>query len=147
VKRTPLFLLLAAALLFPWSPVFAGKGDLIDPSKARDSIRISTGQKFTVAFDQRGNQLVNPRRVQGAQKRPAVALEFFVERSKSPEMRVLVVTNLSPRILRYRAAARTATRREFLETNMIPTHPNIPSYEGWLDPFVELLLFDFQVIR
>ncbi|HVF73067.1 MAG TPA: hypothetical protein VM940_15805 [Chthoniobacterales bacterium] len=146
MKRIVLFLV-AVLLLLPMKSGQAARGDLIDPAKARDSIRISTGQQFTVAFDQRGDRLVNPRRVQSAQKRSVVTLNFFVERSKSPEMRVLVVTNFYPRILRYRAAARTGTQREFLETNMIPIHPNIPSYEGWLDPFVELLLFDFQIMK
>ena len=138
--------LVALLLLVPMQSGKAAKGDLIEPSKARDSIRIPTGQQFTVAFDQRGDRLVNPRRVQGAQKRPVVTVNFFIAK-KDITFPVLAITSSYPRILRYRAAARTATRRDFLETNMIPLHPNIPSYEGWPDPFVELLLFDFQIVR
>jgi hypothetical protein len=144
MKRIPLILVLAAALIFPWLSVFAGKGDFIDPRNTRDSIRISTGQKFTVAFDERGDQLVNPRRVQGAQKRPVVTLEFFVDKKKQ-EIRILVIGSSYPRIVRYRAAARAKGYRDFVETNMLPLNPKIPVYEGWSDPWEELILFDFHL--
>jgi hypothetical protein len=138
-------LALAAVPLLLLSPhASAAKGDLIEPSKVRDTTRISAGQQFSVAFDQRGDRLVNPHRVQGAQARPAVTLNFFIAK-KDMKFPVLIISSSYPRIVRYRAAARTGTRREFLETNMLPLNPNIPVYEGWPDPFVELLLFDFHL--
>ena len=124
--------------------VFAAVGDVIEPSTSGDSVRISIGEEFTVAFDERGDRLVNPRRVEGAQERPVVTLKFSIEK-KEHEFRLLAINSSYPRILRYRAAARTATTSEFRETNMFPLNPKIPVFEAWLDPFTELLLFDFHL--
>ena len=94
-------------------------------------------QEFAIAFDQRGDRLTNPRRVQGAQKRPVVTLKFYVPPDHK-DLLVLIVRSLYPRIVRYRAAARARGYRDFYETNMLPLNPNVPAYEGWSDPFVEL---------
>ena len=125
--------------------VFAAVGDVIEPSKSGDSVRISIGEQFTVAFDERGDRLVNPRRVEGAQERPVVTLKFSIEKKEHEIFRLLAINSSYPRILRYRAAARTSTTSEFRETNMFPLNPNIPVFEAWLDPFTELLLFDFHL--
>ena len=145
MKRILLSLGLPAAfLIVSLSPASAAKGDLIDVSKVQDSVHISLGQKAVVAFDQRGDQLVNPHRLQGAQKRPVVTLEFFADK-KTKDLLVFVIGSSYPRIVRYRAAARAKHRREFYETNMLPLNPNVPVYEGWSDPFEELILFDFKL--
>ena len=118
--------------------------DVIDVSKIHNSVRISLGQKNVIAFDQHGDRLVNPRRVQGAQKRPAVTLEFSAD-DKTKGLIVLQVENSYPRIVRYRIAVRPRGRRDFHETNTLPLNPNIPVLEGWKGPFEELVLFDFHL--
>jgi hypothetical protein len=145
MKRIAISLVLSAALLIMLpSLALAARGDFIDPTKLRDSVRISVGQEFAVAFDQRGDRLVNPRRVQGAQKRPAVTLKFYVPRDHK-DLLVLIIGSSYPRIVRYRAAARAKGYRDFIETNMLPLNPNVPVYEGWSDPYVELILFDLHL--
>jgi hypothetical protein len=145
MKRVVISLAFSAALLAMLPPLAsAAKGDFIEPRKLRDTVRISVGQEFAVAFDQRGERLVNPRRVQGAQKRPVVTLKFYVPPDHK-NLLVLVVGSSYPRIVRYRAAARAKGYRDFIETNMLPLNPNVPVYEGWSDPFVELILFDFRL--
>ncbi len=145
MKRIALLLVFTATLLMV-SPShgFVAKGDLVDPTKVRDSIRISVGQEFAVAFDQRGDRLTNPRRVHSAPKHPAVTLKFFVPPDHK-DLLVLTVGSSYPRIVRYRAAARARGYRDFYETNMLPLNPNVSVYEGWSDPFVELILFDFHL--
>ncbi|MCA1652348.1 MAG: hypothetical protein LC753_19500 [Acidobacteria bacterium] len=133
-----------AAALFVSSSAFAARGDFIDPTKLRDTVRIRLGQEFAVAFDERGDRLVNPRRARGAQKRPAVTLKFFVPPDHK-NLLVLIVGSSYPRIVRYRAAARAKGHRDFIETNMLPLNPNVPVYEGWNDPWEELILFDFHL--
>jgi hypothetical protein len=143
MKRTLLALSCAAALLLP-SVGFGARGDFIDPTKLHDTVRIRVGEEVAVAFDQRGDRLLSPRRVKGAQKRPSVTLKFFVPPDHK-NLLVLVVGSSYPRIVRYRAAARARGYRDFIETNMLPLNPNIPVYEGWSDPYEELILFDFHV--
>jgi hypothetical protein len=131
-------------IFFSVSPVFAARGDRIEVPTIHDSLRISLGQKFAVAFDQRGDRLVKPRRVKSAPKGAAVTLWFFVDEKKK-DLIIFVVGSSYPRIVRYRAAARAKGYRDFIETNMLPLNPNIPVYEGWTDPFEELVLFDFHL--
>lgn len=126
------------------SPAFAAKGDVVDVTKLRDSIRISLGQKIVIGFDQQGDRLTNPRRVQGAQKRPAVTLKFYADK-ESKTLLMLLVESSYPRIVRYRAAARGKGRPAFYETIMLPINPNIPVLEGWSDPLEELIFFDFHL--
>lgn len=109
-----------------------------------DAVGISLGQKFAVAFDQRGDRLVNPRRVKRAQKDSVVTPWFFTPKEHKGLL-VLVVGSSYPRVVRYRAAARGKGRRDFYETNMLPLNPNIPVYEGWSDPLEEIILFDFKL--
>jgi hypothetical protein len=145
VNRIQLLLSLSVAFLFaPLSPAHAAKGDVIDINKVHNSVHISLGQKIAVVFDQRGDQLVNPRRVQSAQKGPFVTLEFSAD-DKTKGLLMLLVKSSYPRIARYRAAFRLRGRRDFLETNMLPLNPNIPVLEGWMDPFDEIVLFDFHL--
>ena len=130
MKRILLSLAFTTAFLMLSSVhTFAARGELIDPAKLRDGIRISVGQEFAVAFDQRGEQLTNPRRVQGAQKRPVVTLKFYVPPDHK-DLLVLIVGSSYPRIVRYRAAARARGYRDFYETNMLPLNPNHPVYRG-----------------
>src|SRR2546423_6359604 len=91
------------------------KGDVLDVSKIGNGVHISLGQKIAVAFDQRGDQLVNPRRVQGASKGPIVTLEFSAD-DKTKGLLILQVKSSYPRIVRYRAAARLRGRRDFYKT-------------------------------
>ncbi len=145
MRRATLLLgALAALFLLSLSPAFAARGDLIDVSKIQNSVRISLGQKAVVAFDLHGDKLANPRRVQGAQKGPVVTLEFFADKVNK-ELLVLVIGSSYPRVVRYRAAARQKGRREFYETNVLRLNPKIPVFEGWSDPFEELVLFDFKL--
>jgi hypothetical protein len=122
----------------------AAERDVIDVSKIANSVRISLGQKNVIAFDQRGDRLVNPRRVQGAQKRPAVTLKFFAD-DTTKGLIILQIENSYPRIIRYRAAVRLRGSRDFHETNTLPLNPNVPVLEGWKGPFDELVLFDFHL--
>jgi hypothetical protein len=131
-------------LFFSVSSLFAARGDRIEVSTLHDSVRISLGQKFAVAFDQRGDRLVNPRRVKAAQKGAVVTLWFFAD-DKKKDLMIFVVGSSYPHIVRYRAAARAKGYRDFIETNMLPLNPNVPVYEGWTDPYGELILFDFHV--
>src|SRR5664279_2966633 len=141
--RLPLSLAVAF-LICSLSPAFAAKGDVIDVTKLRDSIRIFLGQKIVIGFDQQGDRLTNPRRIQGAQKRPALTLEFYADK-KSKTLLMLLVESSYPRIVRYRAAARGKGRPAYYETIMLPINPNIPVLEGWSDPLDCLLLYDFHL--
>jgi hypothetical protein len=155
VKRIIISFVFSAALLITLpSLALAATGDLIDPTKLRDTVRISVGQEFAVAFDERDDRLVNPRRVKGSQKQksgpltlakgPAVTLRFYVPPNHK-DLLVLIIGSSYPRIVRYRAAARAKGYRDFIETNMLPLNPNAPVYEGWSDPYAELILFDFHL--
>jgi hypothetical protein len=145
MNRIQLLLTLSVAFLFaPLSSTRAAKGDVIDVAKIRNSVHISLGQKIAVVFDQRGDQLINPRRVHSTQKGAIVTLEFSAD-DKKKGLLMLWVKSSHPRIVRYRAAFRLKGRRDFLETNMLPLNPNIPVLEGWMDPFQELVLFDFHL--
>ena len=145
MKRTVVSLVFSVTLLMFWSSrAVSATGDFIDPTKLRDGIRISVGQEFAVVFDQHGERLVNPRRVQGSQKRPTVTLKFYVPPDHK-NILVFIIGSSYPRIVRYRAAARAKGYRDFIETNMLPLNPKVPVYEGWSDPYVELILFDFHL--
>ena len=120
------------------------QGDVVDVRQVDNSVHISLGQKIAIVFDQRGDRLVNPRRVQGAQKGPLVTLAFSAD-DETKGLVILEVKSSYPRIVRYRAAARLKGRRDFYKTNMLPLNPNIPVLEGWKFPFEELVLFDFHL--
>ena len=134
----------ACAAWLSASVAFGARGDFIDPTKLHDNVRIRVGEEFAVVFDQHGERLVNPRRVQGSQKRPTGTLKFYVPPDHK-NILVLIIGSSYPRIVRYRAAARAKGYRDFIETNMLPLNPKVLVYEGWIDPYVELILFDFHL--
>jgi hypothetical protein len=117
---------------------------VIDVSKIANSVRLSLGQNNVTAFDQRGDRLVNPRRVQGAQQRPVVTLKFFAD-DQTRGLIILQIENSYPRIVRYRAAVRLKGSRDFHETNTLPLNPNVPVLEGWKGPFEEVVVFDLRL--
>lgn len=80
------------------------QSDLVAVTKIDNSVHVSLGQKITIVFDQRGDQLVTPRRVQGDPKGPAVTLEFSAD-TETKGLMMIRAKSSYPRIVRYRAAA------------------------------------------
>ncbi len=96
MKRIVLSLVAAAGFVWPFVG-FAVDGDFIDPATLHDTISISVGREFAIAFDERGDRLTNPCRVEGAQARPTVTLKFFVPPDHKDLFVLIVNTSYRPR--------------------------------------------------
>jgi hypothetical protein len=115
----------------------------IDITPIRNKISIRLHQKFAIAFDQRGNRLVNPRLLTTSTKQPYIVGEFV----KTPKgNRMLMLQSTFPKMVRYHAAARGQGRRDWHRVNrMYGLLPNVASAEGFQDPIEEFVLYDFTL--
>lgn len=73
----------------------------IDVSRVRDKVSTQLHQNFAIVFDQRGNRLVNPSRINTARKESVIMGEFLDHKG----LRMLIQSTF-PKVVRYHAAAR-----------------------------------------
>src|SRR2546430_10492319 len=135
--------LLFVALFVASAPLFAEQEyQPIDVRSLRDKVFVRMHETVTFTFDQRGDHLINPRLVKGAQKQPTLTLKLI----RSPRgLSDLFITSTFPKTLRYRSAAHFAGRQGFLTTKTYPVYPKIMDAEGFPASIEEFVLFDFHL--
>ncbi len=118
-------------------------GDKVDPAKIKDKVTIALGKKLVVQFEQKGDVLSRPTKVEKPRDKPPTPTFEF---SKVGENLILTTQNPFPKDLKFRALARLKGRKEYFETSIVPVERGIFGAEVWRDPIEELVLFDFKLI-
>lgn len=113
-----------------------------DPSKLKDTIKVTVGQKVLVTFHAQDDKLQEPKVVQKVdEKQPSVSIALTMEQG----IRMLSIENGFPRGLRMRCLAKLAGTKQYVEMGVHPLFPNLSSTEAIGDPVEELVFFDFQL--
>ncbi len=122
--------------------IAAAGADAPDPAKIKEKVTIEVGKKKLVQFEQKGDDLKNPKVVEKADDKLMIPSFDF---SKSDGNLILTTKNPFPKNLKFRALARLKGRKDYFETSIVPVQSGLLSFELWQDPIEELILFDFKL--
>ena len=139
------FVCAIAAVLFS-GDLAAKPRDVIDPAKVGEKIILKPGDKGTLQFQQKDNDLTGLKWLPNDDGKKSIGVRF----TKDAGMFMLTVTNFFPKKFSYRAAIRIKGRNTFIETSIMgPLLARVPDgfsgYEMWHDPIEEILLFGFKL--
>jgi tetratricopeptide (TPR) repeat protein len=107
----------------------------------KNKFAIKLGDKFSVAFEEDGGVLKNPKVSDAGTEQLGIEVEYRREK----ENWILITKNRFNRALRARCLARLKDYDTYFETDILPVPARLLSLESWQEPIDELVLFDFKL--
>ena len=121
------------------------------PIAFQGSINIIAGEKLYIEADDSEDKLSNMKVVDSIDKQnKTILVEFRQEKMKEKEgvwLMTFMINNPYKRMLKFKAGIHPAGKDKFYKTSICPIPPGGSNYETWPYPIVQLVLFDFELVK